>query len=174
MSKKTSSLLYLIIFLALVLRLAGISHGFPFIFHPDEPTIVQSALGVRFDPNPGHFDWPHFFIYANYFVFNIFAKIRDLAVDYNIQNFMIKIFPLMWDDTVVFYFITRVFVAVLGGLTVIPVYKTGKVLFGEKVGLLSALAFAVIPFHVRHSHYSLPDTPMLFFLQPEFYLRDTL
>ncbi|AHB40041.1 TPA: hypothetical protein DHW62_00845 [candidate division WWE3 bacterium] len=164
MSKKTSSLLYLIIFLALVLRLAGISHGFPFIFHPDEPTIVQSALGVRFDPNPGHFDWPHFFIYANYFVFNIFAKIRDLAVDYNIQNFMIKIFPLMWDDTVVFYFITRVFVAVLGGLTVIPVYKTGKVLFGEKVGLLSALAFAVIPFHVRHSHYSLPDTPMLFFL----------
>ena len=164
MSRKTSSLLYLIIFLALILRLAGISHGFPFIFHPDESTIVQSALGVRFDPNPGHFDWPHFFIYANYFVFNIFAKIRDLAVDYNIQNFMIKIFPLMWDDTVVFYFITRVFAAVLGALTVIPIYKTGKVLFGEKVGLLSALAFAVIPFHVWHSHYSLPDTPMLFFL----------
>lgn len=164
MSRKTSSLLYLVIFLALALRLAGISHGFPFIFHPDEPTIVRSALDVRFDPNPGHFDWPHFFIYANYFVYTIFAKVRDLAVDYNFQNFMIKIFPLMWDDTVVFYFVTRVFAAVLGALTVIPIYKTGKVLFGEKVGLLSALAFTLIPFHVWHSHYSLPDAPMLFFM----------
>jgi len=163
MSRKTSSLLCLIIFLALALRLAGISHGFPFIFHPDESTIVQSALGVRFDPNPGHFDWPHFFVYANYFVYKAFAWVRELAIEYNVQNFMIRIFPIMRDDTIVFYYITRVFAAILGGLTVIPVYKIGKVLFGEKVGLLSALAFAVIPFHVWHSHYSLPDAPMLFF-----------
>ncbi|GIW69570.1 MAG: hypothetical protein KatS3mg101_0317 [Patescibacteria group bacterium] len=164
MSRKTSPVLYLIIFLALVLRLAGIQHGFPFIFHPDEPTIVRSALGVRFDANPKHFDWPHLFIYANFFVYKGFAKVRDLAADYNMQNLFIKMFPLMWDDRLVFYYITRVFAALLGGLTVVPIYKTGKTLFGEKVGLLSALAFALIPFHVWHSHYSLPDAPMLFLM----------
>ncbi len=164
MSKKTSSLIYLIIFLALSLRLAGIKHSFPFIFHPDEPTIVNSALGVRFEPNPKHFDWPHLYIYSNFVVYKGFAKFRDLAVEYNAQNFLIKTFPLIWDDGVIFYLITRIFTATLGALTVIPVYKTGKRLFGEKVGLLSALAFAVIPFHVWHSHYSLPDAPMLFLL----------
>lgn len=164
MSRKTSRVLYLIIFLAIALRLAGIQHGFPFIFHPDEPTIVRSALGVRFEPNPKHFDWPHLFIYSNFFVYKGFAKVRDLAVDYDMQNLFIKIFPLMWDDRLVFYYLTRVFAALLGGLTVIPIYKTGKILFGEKVGLLSSLAFALIPFHVWHSHYSLPDAPMLFFM----------
>ena len=62
MLKKTFSqnkYLFLILLLGLVLRVLGLRHGFPFIFHPDEPTVVRSALGVRFFPNPGHFDWPH-------------------------------------------------------------------------------------------------------------------
>jgi 4-amino-4-deoxy-L-arabinose transferase-like glycosyltransferase len=149
-----------VLLLAVVLRLVGINHGFPFIFHPDEPTVVRSALGIRFNPNPEHFDWPHLYIYVNYFVYMVFAKIRGI-VDFPALK---SIVPLVWDDTLIFYLITRILTALLGALTVIPVYLTGKFLFNQRVGIFSALALALFPFHVWHSHYSLTDVPMVFFL----------
>jgi len=165
MLKDLNKVIFLAILgLALYLRLHGIENGFPFIFHPDEPTIVRSALGIRFFPNPGHFDWPHLYIYFNYFVFMAFAKVRDILVQADLKATVEGIIPLMWNDEVIYYYITRVLTASLGALTVIPVYLTAKKLFGIKAGLLAALAFAVIPFHVRHTHYSLPDGPMVFFV----------
>jgi len=161
---KTNIALVLIVLLAAFLRLWGIKHGFPFIFHPDEPTVIRSALGVRFDPNPKHFDWPHLYIYLNYFLYMIFAKFRSFTVDIGLRDKAAVWFPLMWDEKIVFYYLTRCFSAILGALTVIPVYMTAKNLFGKKVGLFSALAFALMPYHVRHSHYSLVDVPMVFFL----------
>lgn len=164
LKKQNNWVLLLIILLALAVRLAGIQHGFPFIFHPDEPTIVRSALGLRFEINPKHFDWPHLYIYLNYFLYMMFAKFRNFVPNLGLNSFFIKIFPLLWDDKLVFYYLTRCFSALLGALTVIPIYLSGKKLFGKSIGLFSALAFALMPYHVRHSHYSLPDVPMVFFL----------
>jgi hypothetical protein len=165
MSKKQNNwILLLIIVLALLVRLAGIEHGFPFIFHPDEPTIVRSALGIRFELNPKHFDWPSLYIYLNYFLYMVFAKFRGFVPSLGLSNFFIKVFPLMWDDKLVFYYLTRCFSAILGALTAIPIYMSGKKLFGRSAGVFAALAFALMPYHVRHSHYSLPDVPMVFFL----------
>ena len=165
MSKDLNKLVFVfILVLAFYLRLHGITNGFPYIFHPDEPTIVRSALGIRFFPNPGHFDWPHLYIYLNYFVFMAFAKVRDIAVQLDLKTALEGVFPLMWDDELIYYFITRVLTASFGALTVIPVYLTAKKLFGTKAGILAGLAFAIIPFHVRHTHYSLPDGPMVFFI----------
>ena len=164
LQKRNNWILLLIIVLALAVRLAGIEHGFPFIFHPDEPTIVRSALGIRFEINPKHFDWPHFYIYLNYFLYMVFAKFRSFVPGLGLSDLFIKIFPLMWDDKLVFYYLTRCFSAILGALTVIPIYLSGKKLFGKSAGFFSALVFAFMPYHVRHSHYSLPDVPMVFFL----------
>lgn len=159
MLKKISSLIYIII-LALVLRLVGINHGFPFIFHPDEPSVIRSALGIRFALNPKHFDWPHLFIYLNYALYMHFSFIRGLLTNLNLQ----QVLPLLWNDAWIYYLISRVFAAVLGGLTVIPIYFSGKKLFNTHVGILSALVFALIPYHVWNSHYALIDVPMVFFL----------
>ncbi|NMB69994.1 hypothetical protein GYA27_02225 [candidate division WWE3 bacterium] len=165
MLKDLNKLIFIFILgLAFYLRLHGITNGFPYIFHPDEPTIVRSALGIRFFPNPGHFDWPHLYIYFNYFVFMAFAKLRDIAVQLDLKTTLEGIFPLLWDDELIYYLITRVLTASLGALTVIPVYLTAKKLFGTKAGLMAGLAFALIPFHVRHTHYSLPDGPMVFLI----------
>ena len=164
LQKRNNWVLFFIILIALAVRLAGIDHGFPFIFHPDEPTIVRSALGIRFELNPKHFDWPHLYIYLNYFLYMIFAKFRNFVPGLGLNSFFIKVFPLIWDDKLVFYYLTRCFSAILGALTVIPIYLSGKKLFGKNVGFFSALAFALMPYHVRHSHYSLPDVPMVFFL----------
>lgn len=156
--------LLFVIVLACYLRLHGITNGFPYIFHPDEPTIVRSALGIRFFPNPGHFDWPHLYIYANYAVYMGFAKLRDVLVALNLRPTVEGLLPIIWDDSLIYYLITRIFTALLGGLTVIPIYLTAKKLFGIKAALFSSLAFALIPFHIRHTHYSLPDGPMVFLL----------
>ncbi len=166
MLKKTFSqnkYLFLILLLGLVLRVLGLRHGFPFIFHPDEPTVVRSALGIRFFPNPGHFDWPHLYIYLNYFLYMFFAKSRTFLEVLKLKPFLNDIFPLIWNDSLIFYFLTRLFGVLLGAFTVIPVYLSGKTLFNKKIGLFSALAFSIIPFHVWHSHYSVIDVPMVFF-----------
>lgn len=165
MSKKNTSLIvYLIVFIALLFRLIGIQHSFPFIFHPDEPTIVRSALDVRFKSNPGHFDWPHLYIYANYFVYMLFSRLRTFIMDSGFQDIAVRTVPLIFDNTLIWYFLTRCFTAILSALTVVPVYKTAKVLFGEKTAILSGLCLALLPFHMWHSHYSLPDAPMLFLM----------
>jgi 4-amino-4-deoxy-L-arabinose transferase-like glycosyltransferase len=161
---KVNKYFWLILLLAFALRLVGIRHGLPHIFHVDEPALVRAALGMRFEINPGHFDWPHLFTYANFFVYGIFAKFRDLMDLAGLRPLLSGVFPLMWNDQVVFYLVSRIFAAILGALTVIPVYLAGKKLFNENIALFGALAMTVIPFHVRHSHYSLIDVPMTFFV----------
>jgi asparagine N-glycosylation enzyme membrane subunit Stt3 len=156
--------LWVILGIAILLRVVGLDHGFPYILHPDEPAVVRAALGIRFDVNPGHFDWPHLFIYLNYFAFMAFAKVRDLLVSMGLRESVSAILPLVWNDDLVFYWISRLFAAILGALTVIPVYLAGKNLFGTKAGLFAALALAIAPFHVYHSHFALIDVPMTFFL----------
>lgn len=160
MLKKSTSFLILVTLVALVLRLIGIQYGFPFIYHPDEPTIVRSALGIRFDPNPGHFDWPHLYIYVNYFVYMIFARVRDFGLISWLTNFV----PALLDESLAYYLLTRVLSALLGALTAIPVYLASAKLFGKKAGLISAVLLALMPMHVANSHYALPDVPMLFFM----------
>jgi hypothetical protein len=151
------------VLLALSLRLLGINHSFPFIFHPDEPTIVRSALGVRFASNPGHFDWPHLYVYLNYFVYMIFAYLRDLIVNVGYKDFVYKVLPIIWNEELIFYHLTRIVTAIFGALTVIPIYLTVKKLFGQTYGIIAGILLAVLPFHIRQSHYSLPDIPMLFY-----------
>src|SRR3972149_2896119 len=136
-------LLLAIVLVGLGLRLWGIEHGFPFIFHPDEPAVVRSALGIRFEANPKHFDWPHLHFYLNYFLFFLFIKARGLAQALGLQAFLAAKFPLLWEDPLVFYWLSRVFDAFLGALTAVPVFLAGRKLFSKRVGLLAALAGVV-------------------------------
>ena len=159
-----SVVLFFIVLVALGFRLAFITHGFPFIYHPDEPFIVREALNIRFSINPGHFDWPHLFVYLNYFLYMGFALVRTLVESWGWKASLSSSLPILWNDSLIFYLLTRIFVAVLGAFTVIPVYLAGKELFSPRVGLLAALVFALIPFHIKRSHYGIVDVPMVFFL----------
>ena len=164
MSKKWINPLLIILALALLLRLAGIQHSFPVIRHPDEPAVVRAALAMRFNLNPGHFDWPHLYIYMNFFIYKVFALFRDYAAVWGYRTLIIQWIPLFWNDNLIFYLISRILSATIGALTILPVYLSAKNLFNKKIALFSALAMALMPFHVRHSHYALIDVPMTFFL----------
>lgn len=174
MLNKNKHYLLIIFVIAVALRIIGIFHGFPYIFHPDEPTIIRSALQIRFYKNPGHFDWPHLYIYLNYFLYMVFAKVRDLIVLLDLKEFVYFSAPIIWNDNLIFYLLTRGLTAVLGALTVFPVYLTAKEVFNEKTGLLSGLALALAPFHVWHSHYALADVPMVFFLAWSLYFSSKI
>lgn len=163
MKKSNSFLLPVVLAIALALRFAGINHGFPFIFHPDEPTVIRSALELRFYPNPGHFDWPHLYIYINYFFYMGFAFLRNLVAAAGFKSTVSAILPILWDDSLIYYLLTRMLSAFLGALTVLPIYLAARDTFGKRVGIIAALSFAVIPYHVWTSHLALIDVPMLFF-----------
>jgi 4-amino-4-deoxy-L-arabinose transferase-like glycosyltransferase len=145
-------------------RLAAIDHGFPYIYHADEPAVVRSALAIRFDPNPHHFDWPHLYFYLNYFCYMVFGKVRDLASGLHLQTTLVQLAPVLWNDKLIFYLISRILSATLGALTVVPIYLWVTRLVDKKAGLFGATFLALAPFHVRHSHYALVDVPMVFFL----------
>lgn len=166
---KFDKILLLILLLGLGLRLAGSTHGFPFIFHPDEPAVVRSATGIRFDPNPAHFDWPHLHFYLNFIIHWLYIKLRGGLQILGLQKYLSSLFPLMWRDPLVFYFISRVFNAFLGAFTAIPVYLAGKAIFDRKTGLLAALALILMPYHVYTSPFALIDIPTAFWVAWAFY-----
>jgi len=155
--------------MALLLRLTGINHGFPFIFHPDEPTVIQTSYGINFYLNPGHFDWPHLYMYFNFFVYKGFALFREVFAQLGIREQMQTYMPIIWDQELIFYLITRILSAFIGALTVFPVFSTGKRLFNEKAAIFAALGMALLPFHVWHSHYALIDVPAAFFVACSMY-----
>lgn len=169
MLRKLDKTLIFIFIGALIIRLYGIFHGFPFIFHPDEPTVVRSALALRFDLNPAHFDWPHHFIYLNYMFYLLFIKFRGILELFSLKDAVASIVPIVWDDNLIFYLISRVLTVFIGSATIVPVYMTVKLFFSRRSAIFAAALFALIPFHVWQSHYVLIDVPMTFWVACSMY-----
>ncbi len=57
----------------------------------------------------------------------------------------------------------RIVSVMMGLLTVILVYKLGKMLYGRRTGVIAALLLAVMPYHVIVTRQVLLDGPMVFF-----------
>ncbi len=157
--------LFAIFALALLIRFWGITYGFPIIFNIDEPSFVRSVIGLRFSLNPNRFDWPHTFMYINFVFYMLFYYFRVIVQFFGLRSFLESIFPILWHDPIIFYFISRVIAATVGALTVFAVFLLiSEVTKSRKLGLYSSLLFAFIPFHVYESHLALLDVPMTFFV----------
>ena len=174
MLKKVSKPLLLILLLGLFLRLYGISYGFPFIYSVDEPALVRTATGIRFESNPKHFDWPHLHFYLNFFLYMLIYVVRGAFQVLGLKPFISNLMPILWRDPLVFYLASRIFNAALGAFTAIPVFLTGKKLFNERVGLLSALAITLFPYHAYNSHFALIDVPMTFWFSLSVYFSSLI
>lgn len=157
-----------IFLLALLLRLWGIDHGLPHVYSVDEPALVRSVMGLRFDLNPHHFDWPHFHFYFCYFFFVLLVKFRALVQILNLRPVLESLMPIFWQDPQIFYLEMRIISALMGVATVGLVYLAGKKLFDERAGLLAAAFLAVYPFHNEISHYALLESPLTFWVTLSF------
>ncbi len=142
----------LICLAALVLRLTGISFGYPLPIHPDEPKLVETALTIlnTRDPNPHFFDYPSLNIYIQAFIFAFMKILKTIFMP------RAEILPIHY------YMAGRAFVSALSAATVLFTMETARRLFHPAAGLLAGTLLAVWPLHVANSYTATVDAPVAF------------
>jgi 4-amino-4-deoxy-L-arabinose transferase-like glycosyltransferase len=141
-----------ILLAGLAVRLWSRSAGVPHAVGIDEPAVVDRALRIvrTGDWNPHIFDYPTLVIYMHAMV----ALVR----------FMVGASRGEWGSLAEFriadvYLAGRFVSACIGTATVWLTYRIGREVASERVGLLAAAQFAVLPMHARESHFILTDVP---------------
>lgn len=180
-----NKLLTSILLLAFLLRIVGLYPNFA--QHPNEPGVIEPATkilkNILLNHNPDPNVEPHPFKYASA-IFYMHTIIRSvvLTAGYVIhqntgytfslisaqfgnptfKEFLTTIGPLAMSDILLwFHRLPSVF---FGTATALLVYKTALLFFrNRQIALLSALALAIIPHHVRDSHYATVDVMQAFF-----------
>lgn len=154
-------LLLLTVAAAAVLRYLGLHWGLPgsthiFSYHPDEYHSLRGAFSILL---AGDFN-PHFFNYGSLYLY--LAAIAAALADSPLPSVLdtASLAQVMHDWTLA----ARYLNLLLALLTVLVVYQAGRQLLGARVGGLAALALAVFPLHVLHSHYATVDVPQALFI----------
>ena len=148
--KKYLLVLFLIIVLGLALRFTGLRFGFPYLFHPDEPTVLRKVgQFYRGDLNPHWFSMPSLYLYLVYFSSRVYSLLSGISFSAGANRFTLSLIGRFWS-------------ALLGGATVGVLFLVGRRLYGWKTGLGAAFLLAVLPLHLLHSHYATVDIPVTF------------
>jgi hypothetical protein len=145
-----------VLILAAVLRFWALGHGIPYALGVDEPEVLERAVNMMRSGSlhPHFFDYPALFIYIQAAT----ATMRFMAGA--VQGLWASLDQARPED---FYVWARAVTATFGVATVWVVYHAG-LRWGEGQALLAAALLAVLPLHVRQSHYVLTDVPLTFFV----------
>jgi 4-amino-4-deoxy-L-arabinose transferase-like glycosyltransferase len=148
--------LAIILALAAMLRFVGLGSGIPFNLGVDEPEIMDRAVQMMRtgDFNPHFFDYPGLYFYVQLGV----ACLRFIAGA--TAGHWTSLDQISAAD---FYLWGRAVTALLGTVTVLLVYQIGM-RWGTRYAALASGLMAVMPLHVRESHYVLTDVPLTFFV----------
>lgn len=138
--------LLFILLAAVLVRLAGISWGLPFPFHPDEWNMAVSVgqLSWQEGLNPHFFAYGQFPLYLTYFS----AKAYNLLPWINQET-------IFTSEAILFL---RFWSAVAGTFSVYLVYLISKRLFATNYALLAALLAAFIPGLIQNSHFGTTES----------------
>lgn len=145
-----------IVLLGAILRFWGLDAGAPFRTGSDEPVILSNALRMV---KTGNFH-PHFFDYGGLTLY-LHAAVGSLAFLAGARDGRWTHLDALWEGDLLVP--GRIATAILGTLTIVLVFRIG-LRWGQAVGVIAALAMAVLPGHVREAHFVLADTPLTFFL----------
>ena len=149
-TKQIRVYLFLILLIAAGLRLWGLDWGLPYEYQSEEYKVVKYALRMGGgDLNPHFFEYPSLYLYFMLFLFGLYYLFGSwIGLFSGTHEFALSFIK----DPTPFYLIGRVSEAICGAAIVYLVYKIGKRLFSENVGLCSALIFAALPNFVYLSH----------------------
>lgn len=130
----------------------AIGAGAPYRVTNDEPFVVGMALQIM---KTGDFN-PHFFDYGGLSIY--------LHTVVGVFTFLLGAVAGQWSRVDAVWLgdllpNARLVTAALGTLTVYLVYRIGLRL-GPQVALMAGFVMAVLPQHVRESHFALTDTPL--------------
>ncbi|MCU0251117.1 MAG: glycosyltransferase family 39 protein [Vicinamibacterales bacterium] len=137
-----------------LLRVWNLGAGIPFAVGIDEPAIMTTVVRIL---KSGSFN-PHFFEYPTGYIY--------VQLGAAIVNFLVGAMRHSWKAVEQvgpsdFYLWGRFVTAALGTATIALVHRAG-LRWGPGVGLAAAGLLAVMPMHVRESHFVLTDVPMTF------------
>jgi len=138
--------IFFVIMFALVLRLWGIWHGYPFSYYGDEQHFVNRAVSFGSgDLNPHWFHKPAFLMYLLFFEYGIFFVIgKVIGLFPTLDSFAISYFQDPWP----FILIGRITVTLFGVSTIYVVYKIGEKFWSKSVGLYSSVFLALSYGHI--------------------------
>jgi 4-amino-4-deoxy-L-arabinose transferase-like glycosyltransferase len=163
------ALVSVILLAAATFRLAGVSFGDPFVYHPDEWLTAKPAMGmVRTGTwNPRLFLYPSALTYAERTVVSISHAITGAplttAVDTTVAGLPERDGSNALPEQFPYFLWGRVLVASLGVLTVLVTYLAARHVSGTIGAFAAAAIVAGDPLHVVHSHYLTPDVPTSLF-----------
>jgi 4-amino-4-deoxy-L-arabinose transferase-like glycosyltransferase len=148
--------LAIVLIAAAVLRFWALGRGIPYAVQVDEPEIVERAVSMMRSGSlhPHFFDYPGLYLYVQLGVAVVRFIAGALAGEWT---------SLAQATGGSFYLWGRAVTAAFGVATVMLVYQVGM-RWGARHALLAAGLMAVLPLHVRYSHYVLTDTPLTFFV----------
>jgi 4-amino-4-deoxy-L-arabinose transferase-like glycosyltransferase len=151
-----------VMIVAAVLRFWSLGYGIPYAVGVDEPEIMVRVVTML---KTGSFN-PHFFDYPGLTFY--------LQVPVAIARFLLGAIVGRWQgldqvEPADFYLWARALTATLGVATVFLTYQIGM-RWGARHALLGAGLLAVLPMHVRESHFVLADVPATFFATLTFLL----
>lgn len=163
--KINNGVLYLILFLALALRLYGINYDVP---HPDDYTTVQGAMyfGPANVPPSGYglknlHAWPGttlvYFLTVLSTLYFLFGRVSGLFS--SAESFGAHYL----NDPSSIYLIGHIMSAIIGAASVLVLYFVAKRLYNREVGLMASLFLAACFIHSFHSQFIRPDVPVTFF-----------
>ncbi len=146
--------LALVLAAAFMIRFAHLSSGIPYAVGIDEPAIMTTVVRIL---KSGSFN-PHFFEYPTGYIY--------VQLGVAVVNFLFGAMQHTWKAVEQvgpsdFYLWGRAATAAIGTATVALLHRAGR-RWGPRQALLAAGLLAVMPMHVRESHFVLTDVPMTF------------
>lgn len=142
--------LILIVAVGGLLRLFPIWFGLPYLLaRPDEEVATRIAVQIASgDLNPRFFNWPSFTFYVFAALYGFARALKSLA---SVGSSLTPAEQII---------IARVFIACAGTATLVLVFRIGRRIQDDSIGLIAASLLAVAILHVRESHFAMTDVLM--------------
>lgn len=161
---------WIILFLALMVRLWGINFSLPFIYHVDEERFAQIALNyLRGDLNPHFFHVPSLYTYSVAGLWKLYYLIgHSLGLGGQFTSMQAFVAGFARNPTI-YILLGRLLTVIMSVGTILALYYLGKTFASPWIAFLAALALIFSPEHNKISHYLAPDAPMVLFLVLSYY-----
>ncbi len=165
--------IYLVLFLAFILRINGINFGSPYFLVQDEGHLVNQAYHIlqSHDFNPHWFNWPGstlLYQLVGFYTAILYLKYGYAALSGQEHPFL-DFMHNAYAHPSLFYLSGRFLVILYGLATIYVLYRLGEKVFNKTVGLLAGFVLAISPLHVARSRMIRPDVVGLFMVLLSYY-----
>jgi hypothetical protein len=161
-----SPFLLVILVLALVLRVWGISWALPdvnhlFSYHVDETVVVTYSRTVN--PLLLHLD-PGFYNYGS-----LSLLLNGLVIHLGEWTGLVQPGPVPEIYSASTLLLARLLTVALGTATCAFLFGAGRLAYHRNAGIVAALCYAVAPLAVQHGHFATVDVPATFWVTGSLY-----